>query len=380
MERLIDQSRMLAEFLELVQIRSQGKKERRIIDLLKERLTEMGAADVYEDECFTRFGGDAGNIFAYFKGNVAGAPVLMLNAHVDTVEPSDGVKPKITDGVITSSGNTILGADDKAGVSSILEAVRTVREKNLPHGNLQVVLTVAEDAGLFGSRFIDQERLRKADFGFSFDGTGKPGSIFYNGTGTNLVDIVIHGRAAHAGYFPERGINAIAIAGKAIAKLKQGRIDEETTTNLGVISGGNAVNVVPDRCEMHGAVRSLDEAKLARETEYMASVFKETAAAEGGKCEVTTRTLFSQFKLDVDSLPVWLAQQAWSRVGVKTELLRSSGGSDANFFNAYGVPTLVVPVGNEKAHELDESIDEAVLYNAGDFTVNLIQLAAGSAK
>jgi tripeptide aminopeptidase len=378
-QRLINEKRVLNEFLEMVQIRSQGKNERQLADILKDRLKEMGA-EVSEDNAYTAFGGNTGNIFAFFKGTVHGSPVLMLNSHIDTVEPSAGVVPQIVDGVIKPSGKTILGADDKAGVASILEAMRTVREKNIPYGDILVLFTVAEDVGLLGSKAIDKNRLQKADFGFSLDSAGRPGDIYTSAPGSNRISIVIHGKASHAGVAPEKGINAIVIAGKALAGMQQGRIDAETTSNVGMIQGGTAINIVPDRVEVQAGVRSRDQAKLDYQTKYMTDTFMNTAIANGGRCDVNVASLFAAFKLDASSTPVQVAEKAMSRLGLPFAISATGGGSDANYFNAYGVPVAILAVGYDSNHTSDEHITVDDLYKSANLAVALIQVVSEMKK
>ena len=194
----INENRMLSDFLDIVKIRSQTKNERKIADFLKARLVQLGG-EVSEDEAYKAFGGNTGNIFAYFKGNISGAPVMLLNAHIDTVEPSEDVVPHIVDGVIRPTGKTILGADDKSGVISILEALTTIKEKKISHADVLVVFTVAEESGMLGAKNINQSMLHKADFGISMDGSSETGGIFFNAPGANIMKIAVEGKAAHAG-------------------------------------------------------------------------------------------------------------------------------------------------------------------------------------
>ena len=373
-ESQINEERMLAEYLDMLRTRSQGKNERAFADSLKERLSELGG-EVSEDEAYKAFGGNAGNVFAYFKGNIEGAPVMMLNAHIDTVEPSEGVEPQIVDGVIKPSGKTILGADDKTGVACIIEALRTIEEKDIPHADILVVLTVAEDAGLLGSKNINQELLQQADFGFSLDGSGKSGDIFYTAIGANQLKIVIEGKAAHAGNAPEKGVNAIAIAGKGLAKLVQGRIDEETTSNVGTIKGGVATNIIADRCEMMAEARSRSAVKLAQQTKYIGDTFVQTATENGGKATVTLLPVMEPFNLSMEATPIVLAGQTLTSMGMTPQYRKSGGGSDANFFNAYGVPTAVIAMGNGANHTSDEYMAIEDLYKSGNLVINLIKAA-----
>lgn len=371
----INEQRMLNDFLEYTKVRSQSTKERAFADVLKARLTKLGA-EVSEDEAHKAFDGNTGNIFAYFKGSIQGAPVMMLNAHIDTVEPSEGVEPKIVDGVIRASGKTILGADDKSGVVAILEALTTLKEKSIPHADILVILTVAEERGMWGAKNINQAMLKKADFGISMDGSSETGGIFYNAPGANIMKITVEGRAAHAGQAPEKGLNAIMLASKAIADLKQGRLDEETTANVGTIQCGVATNVVPAKCELMAEARSRSKEKLERQTAYMKDAFIKAATDNGGKADVTVTPVMSAYLLEKDSLPVVAMSKAVARIGGTPQYKQSGGGTDANFFNAYGVPTAMVAVGGGANHTPEEYISVAELHKAGNLVLTLIQEAA----
>lgn len=371
---MINKERMLTEFLELIKIRCSTKAEREVGDLLKQRLGDLGLT-VFEDEVGGKIGGNCGNVIAYLKGTVQEAPVIMLSAHMDCVEPCGGVEPVFENGVIKSAGNTILGADDKAGVAAILEGLRTVLEKNIPHGGVQVVLTVSEEGGLDGSKHIQKEHL-KADFGYALDSGGSPGQIILKAPGQNSIDVVIHGKTAHAGVAPEEGLNAIVVAGKALAQIKQGRIDEETTANIGIIAGGHATNIVPDRVELKCEARSRDVTKLAAQTEHMKQTFETVAASHGARAEVHIHHAYDPFVLAEDSFAVTLAAKAADSIGLKVALQATGGGSDANFFNNYGVPTAVLGVGMSKVHTTEEYITEQDLYHSGEWVAAIIGAAA----
>lgn len=371
----INRPRLLADFMAMTQIRSQTKNERQLADILKARLVKLGG-EVSEDEAYKAFGGNTGNLFAYFKGTVAGAPVMLLNAHMDTVEPSDGIVPQIVDGIIRPTGKTILSADDKSGVTAILEALTTLQEKQIPHADILVVFTVAEESGMLGSKNINQQWLHRADFGISMDGSSETGGIFYNAPGANILKITVQGKAAHAGQAPEKGINAITLVSKAVADLKQGRLDEETTANVGTIQCGVSTNVVPERCELQAEARSRNKNKLDAQTQYMLERFVTVAAANGGKAEVTITPVIQSYLLPMDSLPVVVTSKAVARLGGSPQYKKSGGGTDANFFNAYGVPTAMIAVGGGANHTTNEYIAVDELYKAGDLVLTLIQEAA----
>ncbi|MGI6093261.1 MAG: M20/M25/M40 family metallo-hydrolase [Veillonellaceae bacterium] len=375
---MINRKRMLDEFFELVQITCTSGKEREVADLVKQRLEDLGL-EVTEDKAGEKIGGNTGNILGYLKGTAAGAPVIMLSAHLDSVEPCSGVKPQLKDGVITSAGDTILGSDDKAGVASILEALRIVTEKQIPHGDVQVVFTVQEESGLCGSKNIDREWI-KADFAYALDSSGEPGKIIIKAPGENTIKVTVKGKTAHAGIAPEEGINAIVVAGKALAQLKQGRLDEETTANVGIIKGGQATNVVPDRVEIVCEARSHNMDKLQKVTQDMKATFERVAQENGAKAEVEIIEDFVAYALKEDSQPVALAVKAAASINLKPQLEATGGGSDANVFNSFGIPTAVMGMGMSKVHTTEEYIKEEELYQGAELAVALIKAAAETNK
>lgn len=377
---MINKQRILAEFFEMVKIKCSTKAEREVADLIKKRLQSYGGnVTVTEDNAGEKIGGNCGNVIAYVKGNVPSAPVVMFSAHMDCVEPCGGVEPVLKDGIITSAGNTILGGDDKAGVVAIMEALRVIQEQKIPHGDIQVVFTVAEEGGLNGSKNIDTKAL-KADFGYALDSSGLPGKIIVKAPGQNKIEVVVMGKTAHAGVAPEEGLNAIVLAGKALAAIKEGRIDEETTANVGIIKGGGATNIVPDRVEITCEARSRNMAKLEAQTKSMVDTFEQVVAANGGKTEISVKKAYGPYVLSETDPVVKLAAQAGSAIGLKVTMEGTGGGSDANFFNAYGVPTAVLAVGMTKVHTTEEYIKEADIYSTAEWLLAIIKQAAALKK
>lgn len=369
---------MLDEFFELVRIPCLSGSEGEVAKLLKQRLTQL-KLEVTEDKAGEKTDGNCGNILARLAATVTGAPVLMLSAHLDCVEPCSGVKPQVQDGVITAAGDTILGSDDKAGVAAIMEALRVIDESGLPHGELQVIFTVSEESGLLGSKNLDRQSLT-ADFGYALDSSGEPGRIIIKAPGENTIRVVVKGKTAHAGIAPEEGINAIVVAGKALTELKQGRIDEETTANVGIIKGGQATNIVPDRVEITCEARSHNMDKLQAVTEDIKDTFQRVAKANGGQAEVQVETDFAAYRLDEDAPSAVLAAKAAADIGLTPVLEATGGGSDANVFNSHGIPTVVLGVGMSKVHTKEEYIKEEHLYQSANWALAIIQAAAKMKK
>ncbi|TEB06697.1 Carboxypeptidase G2 precursor [Pelotomaculum schinkii] len=367
---MVKSERILNEFLELVQVDSVSGKERDMADLLKRKLSEIGL-EVSEDNAGREVGSDTGNIIGKLPGK-SGAPVLLLSAHMDTVEPGSGVKPLIDGELVRSSGDTVLGADDKAGIAAILEVLRLVREQNIEHGGLEVVFTIWEEGGLFGSKNLDYSQLA-ATAGFVLDSDGPPGTIVTRAPWQDHIGATITGRSAHAGINPEQGINAIMVASQAIAGMKVGRIDEETTSNIGIISGGKATNIVPDSVTIQGEARSLVHAKLTAQTSHMCETLQKAAGKFGAKAKIVVDRQYDGFRLDEQSLPVRLASSAAKNLGLTASLKNTGGGSDANSYNSKGIPAVVLGIGMSKVHTTEEFISLADLSGNARYLLEIVR-------
>lgn len=372
---MIKEQRLVHEFLELVQIDSLTRNERKIADRLQEKLTALGLT-VREDNAGEKIGGNAGNVIGLLPGNTK-APAIMLTAHMDTVVPGENIKPLLKDGRIVSDGTTILGADDKAGIAGILEALRVIKEQGIPHGDIEVVFSIAEEGGLHGAKGLDVSSLRSA-MAFCFDTGGPIGTIISEAPAHNRFTFVFHGKPSHAGAAPEKGINAIQAAGVALANMKLGRIDEETTANIGVIHGGEATNIIPARVEMIGEARSRNEQKLAAQTEHMIKTAEEAAARFGAKVEIDLVNEYPAYKHDPNAPVLQMAVQAAGAIGLTPRLIPSGGGADANIYNSKGLPTVNLGTGMTNAHTLEESILVADLVKTAEYVVSIIKTVAGA--
>ena len=246
---------VVQEFIALASLNSPSRHEAPVAAYLVERLGALGGAATVDDSA-VRSGSDTGNVIARLPGTAAG-PTVLLCAHMDTVGPTEGMVPVIRDGVIYSNGETVLGADDKAGIAIILAVLADLKAGREPHGDIEVLFTVQEEVGLFGAKYLEEPL--QADFGYILDGDGEVGSVIHRAPSKVDLDFVLEGKAAHAGIAPETGINAICAAAAAIARFRSGRIDANTTSNVGTITGGKARNIVPDRAEVAVEVRSTDK-------------------------------------------------------------------------------------------------------------------------
>lgn len=367
---MVNETRLVGEFLRLVQIDSPTRQERKVADYLKQRLGELGL-QVQEDLAGESLCSDSGNLIARLEGQ---GPCLMFCAHMDTVQPGAGIVPVLEDGVITSAGETILGGDDKAGICVILEALQTVLERGLPHPKLVVVFTVAEEGGLRGAKYLDVSDLG-VEMGFCLDAGGPVGSMVRRGPAQNQLQAVITGRAAHAGICPENGISAIQVAAEGIMRTRLGRIDPETTANIGVISGGKASNIVPERVELEGEARSLDVDKLAKQTRHMVETLEKVCRDRGAKLELTCIEAYPSIDLPEDSPVIRLAAEGFRLVGLVPQVIQTGGGSDANIFNGRDLPTLNLGIGMEKVHTCEEFIRVKDMVDLAKVLVKIMNLA-----
>ena len=371
--RVIDALRLQALLVELVQIDSLSRREGRIAARLADELRGLGAEVAFDDAGRT-LSGETGNLIARFPGTVE-APALLLCAHMDTVSPGEGVKPIVEDDVVRTDGTTVLGGDDKSGIAIICECVRACRERGLRHPPLDVVLTICEEVGLLGAKHLDLGRVR-ARRGLVFD-SDAVGFAFTRAPGANHIDVVVHGRAAHAGMAPERGVSAIQVAAQAIAGMRLGRIDAETTANIGRIEGGRATNIIPDEVHVRGEARSHDLARLAAQTEHMRACFEEAAARHpGARVEVQVEMAYEPMAVADDSAIMRLVAAAAERTGRTITAAGMGGGCDANVLNRRGLEVVNLGTGMRDIHTTSEWLRVSDMVAAAEVTLAAIELAA----
>ncbi len=347
--------RLFKLFGDLVRIDSEPGREGRVSAYIKDFCEGLGLA-FREDAAGAVTGGECGNLVVKVPGRaVPDLPPVILNAHMDTVAPGNGIVPVDQGDRFASSGETVLGADCKAGVSVILSAVEYLLGAGVEHRSLELIFTVQEEPGLIGAKHLDLS-LVDGGWGVVLDGSGPVGGIVVEAPGQDMVKVTVRGRSAHAGVEPEKGVNAIACAAQAIAGLRLGRHDEQTTSNIGLISGGLAVNIVPDLAVVQGEVRSLSGERLDEEREALLGAFRRAAKERGCELEVEVERSFEHFKLADGSRPVRFLGEAMRRCGVEPELATSGGGSDANVFNRAGLDAAVMHIGLAEAHSKEEYI------------------------
>lgn len=365
--------RLLATFLELVHLNAPSRQEGAVADHMRALLRKLHIEAVTDDAA-SQLGGQTGNLIARAAGTID-APVLLFCAHLDTVAPTEGLQVRRDAGVLRSDGTTILGADDKAGVAALIEMLYLLQETGAPHPPLELLFTVAEEIGVMGSMVMDYSLLT-AKYGFVPDSSGRVGTIVTRAPAQKHLQITIHGRAAHAGMAPEAGISAITVAARAIARLRQGRVDEETTANIGTIHGGKATNIVPELVELEGEARSRDPRKLDTQVEHMRACFEEEATLAGASAIVQVTDVYPAFNLSEQSLAVQWARQGLSPLSIPAIVTATGGGSDANFLNQHGIETVVLSAGYHNPHSTDEYLEEDQLVLLTQWLYNIATTAA----
>jgi len=368
---MVNRQRMVEEFLELVKIDSLTFEEKEMAGYLKAKLNDLGFA-VEEDDTGKKIGGNSGNLICKVEGN-KNVPAVLLMAHMDTVTPGIGKKPVVDGKYIRSDGNTILGGDDVAGIECILEAVRVLKENSISHGDIIIVFTVAEEGGLWGAKNLDKSKIN-AKYAFVMDDGGSIGHVAVTAPAQNKIDVTITGKAAHAGMEPEKGISAIQIASEAISGMRLGRIDAETTANVGVITGGQATNIICDKVEIKAEARSLDMKKLERQTEHMKECFHNAAQKIGGEVVFKSELLYPSFSVSENDDIIKILRRASNKVGVELLTEATGGGSDTNIINSKGIKAVNVSVGMDKVHSVEEQICIDDLEKAAEFLVSIITM------
>ena len=351
-----DKERILSYFLDLVKIPSLSKNEKGVANYISSLLDKLNIS-YYIDNADKNVGSNTGNIIAYIEGK-PNAPTLMFSAHMDTVGPAEGgVKPKVEGSIVKTDGTTILGADDKAGITAILELLTLIKEQNLtPKVNIVAAFTISEEIGLLGAKNIDLKG-RKIDFAYVLDSSKDPKYIIHRAPSHYELYFTVHGRSAHAGASPEKGINAIYVASKIISSFNMGRIDEETTFNIGKISGGRAFNIVPDKVEFVGETRSHSEEKIQHILEEVEEKTKVISKENGAKTDFKKVESFKAYNIAKDAPIIKNIISVYEKLGIEYVLTFTNGGSDANVFNKMGIPTIVISEGTHNPHTLDEWID-----------------------
>jgi tripeptide aminopeptidase len=379
---LINHERLKNLLIELIKIDSLSRKERDVAMRLKREMEDLGAT-VFIDDAGEKVGGNVGNLIAHFPGNAPGAQPLLLSAHMDTVVPGEGIVPILNGDILRTDGRTVLGGDDKSGVAIICEVLRVMRENRLPCSDIDVVFTICEEAGLIGAKCLDVSRLR-ARTGLVLD-SDSVGFLFTKAPAAHRMEFRIHGLEAHAGVCPEKGINAILVAAQGIAQMHLGRIDSETTANIGVVEGGMAVNIVPNQVILKGEARSHSQEKLDRQTGHMQSCLEEAAARHILELDGKRHTARIEAKIERDydrmdvpeSAPiVQLVHAAARNLNLELKNSATGGGCDANVFNKKGLVVANLATGMREIHTVNEWLDLKDLQLSARMVLEIVKLNA----
>ena len=354
--------RMIKQFMEMVQIDSESGYESEMIDYLLEEFTKLGGKTVKDNY---------GNLVAKFPAKgCSGKEPIMLSCHADTVQPGKGIKPVLNDGVIRSEGDTILGADDKAGIAEMLEALRIAEI----HPPIEVAISRQEEVGLLGVKNLDYSLL-SAKKGFLLD-NDTLNTIVIGGPSYFAIDVQIKGKSAHAGMEPEKGINAIHAASRAISALKLGRLAPDTTANVGVIKGGLIRNGVPDDCTFLAECRSLDHDKGQALADEMVKTIQTEVEKFGAEVDIKVDNLCRAVDIPEDSATVEISKQALKTVGIEAETTFITGFTDASIYNNRGIEVAIVGIGAQLEHSTEEHIRVEDMEKALKMIVEIMRLTA----
>jgi tripeptide aminopeptidase len=365
-------SSVLDFFLELCRIPSPPGEERAVAARVVRELRALGL-EVEEDDAGATIGSTIGNLVCRLPGRGEGTPIFFC-AHLDTVPPQGSLEPVVEEDVVRNAGGTILGADNKSAVVAMIEAARRIVTEGRPHAGVELLFTPKEEVGLLGAVAFDHTKL-EAELGFVYDQAAPVGDVIMGAPYQRSMQVRFHGKPAHSGMVPEEGRSAIAAASKAIADLRLGRIDEETTANVGLISGGSARNIVPEWCELEAEARSHDARKLAELVQEMLDTFAFAASVTECTLETEVSETYQGYRFRESDRIVQLARTALERCGHEFVPTLTGGGADANVFNAKGIPCLNLANGMLDIHTADEHIAVADLGAMVQVTLALVDAA-----
>jgi tripeptide aminopeptidase len=359
---MMDTERMLGQFMAMVQIPSESGDEAAFMTWLLPVLRDLGGSAVLDAY---------GNLIAKLPGRNSSAAPILLSCHGDTVKPGIGIRPVREGGVIRSSGDTILGADDKAGIAEMLEAIRVAPS----HPPLEIAISRQEEVGLLGVKNLDYSQLT-ARKGFLLDNDTLD-TIITGGPSYFAIDVTVRGQSAHAGMEPEKGINAIVAASRAIAALRLGRLDAETTANVGIIQGGLIRNGVPDTCTFMAECRSLDHAKGQALADELVATIRREVEAFGAQADIQVNNLCLASSIDPETAwTVQIAKQALAQQGIQAQAALMCGFTDASIYNHQGIEMAVVGIGARLEHSKEEHIHEEDMERAVAMVVTILGLSS----
>lgn len=375
---MVNEQRLLDTFLELVQTNSESGNEGHIQAQLKSKFEALGLS-VVEDQASQNQNLGANNLICTLPSTSDNKEIdkVYFTSHMDTVVPGIDIKPQIKDdGYIYSDGTTILGADDKAGLAAILEALAVIHENKLPHGQLQFVITVGEEIGLEGAKALPADLL-DSNFGYAVDASAPVGTTVVGAPTQMKFDATIYGKTAHASV-PDKGISAINIAAKAVSDMKLGRIDEVTTANIGRFEGGSATNIVADKVTLKAEARSHSDERIEQQIEHMKSVVENTVKRYGTNADIEITKSYPGFKVAEDAKVTEIAKESANQLGLAADTIIAGGGSDGNIINGLGIPTVILGVGYENIHTTSERMPITSLNQLSQQILKIIEIVTNN--
>lgn len=376
---LINRERLAKNFTTLCEIDSPSRHEGEVAEHLVNELKKLGADSITTDDSAPKTGSETGNLIARFAGTSTQEDSLFFACHMDTVGPASGVKVKRNGDIFTSSGDTILGGDDKSGIAVLIEMIAILREHSIPHCPIELVFTTCEEIGLLGAKAF-KRNLLQSKYGYALDSSSSD-KIIVGAPAANSLDISIFGLAAHSGMSPELGINALAIAAEAISKINLGRLDELSTANLGLIQGGTATNIVPELVKIKGEVRSHSTDLLAKHTNEIKEVFNQVAKNWPNRADGSGKRPsilfeaeeeFPAMSLKEEEPVLTRVKEAAEKLGQRFTFDIAGGGSDANIFCGYDLKTAILPTGMTNVHTTDEQIDLNDMINLTELVLAMV--------
>ena len=367
---MINTERLLSTFLDLIRIDSPSLHEKALADHLCALLDGRGY-DIRVDDAGAAIGGDTGNVIVRVPATGPGE-AMAFSAHMDCVPPCLGVEPVMADGIVRSAGSTVLGGDDKAGIAAILEALFHVEEEKIPHPELYLLFTVCEEAGMFGAKHLDFSGIKAREI-VVLDAGGDVGTIIVRAPSKAGITVTFHGKSAHAGIEPEKGVSAIQLAAHAVSHMRLLRIDEETVANLGRIEGGGQTNIVPDCVTLTGEARSQSDAKLLAQIEHMRLCCVKAVEELGGSFDFSHEISYPAMDVDAHDMLLHRALHACNNQNLTCAVKGTGGGSDANVFCGKGLSCINLGIGMSRVHTIDEFIRIDDLVKITHLTAALMQ-------
>lgn len=367
----VNEEKLVQLFLEMAKINGPSSKESLVAAYLEEALPKLGFQLTY-DEAHNQFNGEVGNLIAWHPGTDDSIPPLFFSTHMDTVLPTEHLKPIIKDGIIYSDGTTILGADDRAALASYIEAMRAVIESGVPHGPIELILTVNEQAGLVGAKYMDYDKIKSKN-GYIFDSSGDVGQIILQGPYSSRIWFTVKGNAAHIALNADAGNNAFIIASEGLLAMNLGEIDSETLANIGIIHGGELTSIIPGTVTLGGEVRSFSKQKLEAQLKHMQKAMENAAEQYKGTVEVSIEEKYLGFNISKEDQLVQTVQKAADNICVSSYLTKTLGGADTNILNENGLTCITLGNGFQNIHSFRECISIENLINTGRLTAALIE-------